>query len=365
MALVVEKKGGKNICIRSEATVFSSTSSDFITLIQTDKPAYKPGDKVRFRVIVLDHETKPYKYTKINVNIINGEGMVARPFTEARKSDFSLYENSYTLPDEPVLGEWKIQVSVDDSKLKSTKIFLVKDFAPPPFQLYIETLPRVSFDGYQPKLEVKVYAKYPFDTMVKGTAEIEAKVYLANNPTGVLAENLKTVQVDDEKVIEYDLKADFGIKLLTSNAIVEFNVNFVEDGTSRNATQAQKVWVIASGRHYIKLKRQETFKPGFSYKIEASVFTLNGELATSTFDEIRMFLQYNYKNKRTTAEELITEDAFLKDGKAVFVLKPAEDALNFTVRFEYQKAKVEQVVLPKKSKSENSELMQVIGESDR
>ena len=184
MALVVAKKGGKNICLRNEATIFTTTSGDFLTLLQTDKPAYKPGDKVRFRVLVLDHETKPYKYTSISVNIINGKGQVSTTFTETRKSDFSLYENTYTLPNEP--GEWKVEVSVDSSKRKTRKTFLVKDFTPPPFQVYVETLPRVSFEGYQPKLAMKVYAKYPFDTMVKGTADILAKVYLANNPTEVL-----------------------------------------------------------------------------------------------------------------------------------------------------------------------------------
>lgn len=38
-------------------------------LIQTDKAMYKPGDTVKFRVLVLDSDTKPAIVTNMNVFI--------------------------------------------------------------------------------------------------------------------------------------------------------------------------------------------------------------------------------------------------------------------------------------------------------
>lgn len=344
MALVIRKNKATNKknCLRKEIPIFTSKAKNFITLIQTDKPIYKPGDKVRFRTLILDHETIPYNYQTITVKIIDGNENVLRTFSESKQSKFSMFEESYNLPDEPSLGKWTLSVFVDDDKQGSNKTFLVKDFTPPPFKVFIETKPRVAFETYNPKIELEVYAKYPFDTMVQGTANISARTFFAHNPDVTLTTGNRQVLVESgSTIVQFNLKTDLNIKVLSSNLMVEFTVEFVEVGTGRSVTQTETVEVLASGQHYIKLDRPKSFKPGFSYKNQASVYNIDGAFETNKIDPVRIFVTYNLKNKKSSS---LVEDGFLKNGKVDFVLQPPSDAINLSVAVEFLKEKIEETI---------------------
>ncbi len=81
---------------------------EFSTLIQTDKAIYKPGDKIQYRILALDENTKPYAPKKITLSIVNSK---TRTVHDA-KLDFNkgIYSGTYKLPKEACLGLWNVVV---------------------------------------------------------------------------------------------------------------------------------------------------------------------------------------------------------------------------------------------------------------
>lgn len=64
--LIAEGQGG--LTFTNEISINLPTKNQSV-FIQTDKAMYKPGDKVKFRVLVLDSDTKPATVNNMNVFI--------------------------------------------------------------------------------------------------------------------------------------------------------------------------------------------------------------------------------------------------------------------------------------------------------
>lgn len=346
-----------------EAKIVTATSKNYFNLVQMDKPVYKPGEKFRFRVLTLNHQTKPYNYNNLKVNIIDASGSIVRTFSEGRKSGFGFYDNSFVISDEPVLGNWKIEVEVDGGKAKTTKTFAVKDIKPSPFQVYLETAPKVSFDGYNPSINLKVFAKYPFDKFVKGTARITAKAFNKEISSSPLTEYKTQIPVNGgSESAKIDLKKDLSMHYVSKSINVEIKVEFIEEKLGRIVEQSQMVEVLPKGRHFIKLSKPETFKPGFSYKINAEVFTLDGNYEKSSSLPLSMKYKFNYKDN-TLADGDVTHPQFLKDGKATFLINTTTEVQNFNLTFEFEKAKIEELIEAKKTNGD--EILQVTFEPEK
>lgn len=85
----------------------------FSTLIQTDKSIYKPGDKMQFRVLILDSNTRPYRGAEnIKIYISDGAQNRLKEFNDVKLTK-GVYQNELQLSDSPVLGNWLINVEVD------------------------------------------------------------------------------------------------------------------------------------------------------------------------------------------------------------------------------------------------------------
>lgn len=346
-----------------EAKIFTASSKNYFNLVQTDKPIYKPGEKMRFRILTLDHQTKPYLYQSIKVEIVDSNGLIVKTFSENRKSDFGFYKNYFTIPDESFLGNWRIDVQIDNKGVKSSKTFTIKDFKPPPFKLYVETDSRVSFDGFDPSINLKIYAKYPFDKFVKGTAKIYAKVFNKNSPDVALTEINRDVKIKGgTENIRFSLKDDLSIQFVTKSVNVNFKVQFIEENLSREAKHTQSVEVLPPGRYYIKLTKPENIRQGFNYKIDAAVLKLNGEIETTESIPIVMKLKYNYKNGTSAGD--ITHPQFLKGGRASFLLKPPMDIKNVSMLIEFDGTKFEET-LTISTNQEGEEALQVSFEPRR
>lgn len=65
-------EGLSGIVFRNESTI-NMLAKNASVLIQTDKAIYKPGDLIRFRVLVLDHNMKPLpSFGGISISITVG-----------------------------------------------------------------------------------------------------------------------------------------------------------------------------------------------------------------------------------------------------------------------------------------------------
>lgn len=78
--------------------------------VQTDKAVYKPGDTVRFRVLVLDPNTKPLpKVDTVKVHITDGKNNRIKQWNDAKLVK-GVFESELALSSAPVLGNWMIHI---------------------------------------------------------------------------------------------------------------------------------------------------------------------------------------------------------------------------------------------------------------
>lgn len=124
--------------------------------VQTDKSIYKPADKVQFRVLVLDSNTKPFGASDVKVHITDGGQNRIKQYADVRLVK-GVYQNELQLSDSPVMGNWMIHVKVNDGE-EVTKSFEVAEYVLPKYEVIVDSDPHVTFkDG---KIRATVRAKY-------------------------------------------------------------------------------------------------------------------------------------------------------------------------------------------------------------
>lgn len=102
-------------CVFEERVDLLYNPKTMSVFIQTDKPVYNPGDEVRFRVVVVDADTKPV------VNISDGLIQLA----DARGNAIMQWSNvtvvngifvsAHRLAASPILGDWSLVVRMNET----------------------------------------------------------------------------------------------------------------------------------------------------------------------------------------------------------------------------------------------------------
>lgn len=96
--------------------------------IQLDQQIYKPGDEIKFRIIVVNRDLKPYHMNNIDVAITDPYNHVVAKYEDLDDMGVGVLSNKLQLNSNSTQGEWKISAYVD--KLKDqivSKTFNVHD----------------------------------------------------------------------------------------------------------------------------------------------------------------------------------------------------------------------------------------------
>lgn len=335
---------------------------DSVVMIQTDKPVYRPGELVRYQVMAMDGTTKPIKLESIDVEVYDGdEKLVSSSKRDSKSiqwSKYGFYEAEIALAEEPNLGVFTIKVRVNEQRLETSSTFRVERYSLPPFKVFIETNPRVSIK--EREITFKVFAKYSFDKFVKGKAKVTARVFSESNPKVELSKYEKSEDIqggDTEMTIKF--REDLQIRVAALNLIVTLDVEFDEENTEITAIASNQVLVFPGGKHIITLRKQQNLRPGFPYKIDVFVTTSDGMPEASTSIPLTMSLKYTY-SRPPKRNEIITETAFLAQGKAKFVLQPSEEVTSAAVTFTYDQASTREDIDALPTRSESNEFMQLV-----
>lgn len=204
-------------------------SKPYSVFIQTDKPIYKPGDDVKFRVIAIDFNMKPYIVNSIKIEVRDSNGDVIRTFNEDKANIFSkgAYVGEFDIIDQPPLGIWDIRVTFSDDIYRSTiQYFEVKEHTEPRFEVHIETKSDVTTNSEI--LELTIYGLYSFGGFVNGTASITAKVFDSRFPGIAQKETVKALNVEFKKSIVFYIRKDLQIYYAIRPHFVELTTELEE-----------------------------------------------------------------------------------------------------------------------------------------
>ncbi|CAM5099815.1 unnamed protein product [Eretmochelys imbricata] len=134
--------------------------------IQTDKSLYKPGQEVKFRVVTVDPDLKPFK-TSLSIYIRDPRGNLIQQWL-SEKGDLGMVSRRFQLSTSPLLGDWSIQVQVNDQT--HYQRFTVMEYVLPKFEVTLTTslyypLKDKDFTGI-------VTAKYTYGKPVRGSVTV-------------------------------------------------------------------------------------------------------------------------------------------------------------------------------------------------
>ncbi|XP_049751394.1 CD109 antigen isoform X1 [Elephas maximus indicus] len=146
----------------SNTTLLSFETKRMSVFIQTDKPLYKPKEEVKFRVLTLFSDFKPYK-TSLSIVIKDPKSNLIQQWL-SEQNNLGVVSKTFQLSSHPILGDWSIQVQVNDQTYYQS--FQVSEYVLPKFEVTLQTPLYCSLNSKS--LNGTVVAKYTYGKPVKG-----------------------------------------------------------------------------------------------------------------------------------------------------------------------------------------------------
>ncbi|NWQ81429.1 OVOS protein, partial [Columbina picui] len=153
---------------------------DSTVFIQMDKPIYKPGQKVMFRVVALDSQFRPVQETartrnrainifvRLSPTLQDPEQNKIFQWLEVASKQ-GIVQLSFPLIPEPILGSYHITVERKSGE-KKYQYFTVEEYVLPKFEVTTRVPQRISF--FDEEIRVNVCASYTYGQPVQGNARI-------------------------------------------------------------------------------------------------------------------------------------------------------------------------------------------------
>ncbi|KFZ53704.1 Ovostatin, partial [Antrostomus carolinensis] len=139
-----------------------------IVFMQTDKPIYKPGQSVMFRVVALDFNFKPVQEMYPLIAIQDPQGNRIFQWQNVT-SEMNIIQIEFPLTEEPVLGNYKIIVAKKSGD-RTNHSFLVEEYVLPKFDVTV-TAPE-SLTILDSEFTVKVCGVYTYGQPVEGKVQL-------------------------------------------------------------------------------------------------------------------------------------------------------------------------------------------------
>ncbi|PWA28033.1 hypothetical protein CCH79_00012155 [Gambusia affinis] len=213
-----------------------------MTLIQTDKPIYLPGQTVHFRVVSMDTKFRPINqlYTIIELEDPN-KNRIGQWLNEASTKILQL---SYSLNSEAREGSYNIIVTVGG--LKNYHPFKVEKYVLPKFDVNLNVKEEICIT--QKEFETKVCSKYTFGQPVPGnvTVKVCRPLEQSRNPEEPQITppcETKTKQVDTTGCTTFEFKMSSFTKIrpdLAKNRL-DISATVEEEGTGVSHSQMMKI----------------------------------------------------------------------------------------------------------------------------
>uniref|UniRef100_A0A8C3W7Y9 Pregnancy zone protein-like n=1 Tax=Catagonus wagneri TaxID=51154 RepID=A0A8C3W7Y9_9CETA len=156
------------------------TKAESLVFVQTDKPIYKPGQRVKFRIVSVDVSFRPLNETFPVVYIENPKRN--RIFQWHRVTlQGGLNQLSFPLSEEPTLGTYNVKLQTESGR-KIERSFEVDEYVLPKFEVQVKMPKIIGF--LDDEFVVSVCGLYTYGKPVRGLVTINAcRKYLRYSST--------------------------------------------------------------------------------------------------------------------------------------------------------------------------------------
>ncbi|XP_045204827.2 CD109 antigen-like [Mercenaria mercenaria] len=267
--------------------------TDYI-FIQTDKAVYKTGQKVRYRVFVVDKDMKP-KDPVMNIDIMDPRNNKIKEHVNV--SGLYGFSGELQLSEQPVLGYWRIRVKLRDTENSETMGFEVLEYVLPKYEVSVKLPPFGTVNN--PELKGTVTAKYTYGKPVKGHVTLRVtkstSYWWFFEPRAIQTEFEIDGEADFSIATDTLLKFDPSLKYDT--LVVEANVTEEETGEVRLAESRVTFHERPLMLQFLNYG-DDIFKPGFKYKTYVKVTQPDGRPLVTSGDRVRISVTY-FTDKQT------------------------------------------------------------------
>ena len=153
-----------------ERRITVKTGLTRVTFVETDKPVYKPGDRVRIRLLTVDALLKPVLGPIHLIWIENPAGVRMEQWTNVSR-ELGFASVSLTLSEEPVMGVWNVKAVDVVGGRKTAKAFAVKKYIPPKYEVSV-TAPDFLVPNDE-RIKGRVCARYTYGKRVRGAVDLK------------------------------------------------------------------------------------------------------------------------------------------------------------------------------------------------
>lgn len=301
-------------------------------LIQTDKPVYKPGELLRFRVVVIDADTRPVKNNQtIDVALDDSEETSIRKWPFAQLYN-GVFESAVQLASSPVLGNWTITVKASDDVI-TTKQIELKEFALPKF--FVRAAPSKVLLAEDKKISILVETAYTFGEPVDGTVQVD----LFTDDTTLHPQFSSTTRITGQTIVEFNLGNDVDFSEDESRTDVTAKITVTETFSNRTMNITQAIPVYLKPYVITTVPYSAAFRPGVAYPVQVVVKDHFGKPPSEGKPRT---LQVRAEFDLLEGSDIQEMEAELNElGEASVVLHPLSNALELAVTAAYDSIEYE------------------------
>ncbi|XP_035111492.2 ovostatin isoform X1 [Callithrix jacchus] len=241
-------------------------SRENLVFIQTDKPFYKPGQKLMFQVVSLDDHLKPVDEMYPVITLKDPEGNRIQQWMN-EESVGGILQLSFQLISEPILGWYQITVEMLNEK-KTYHLFSVEEYVLPKFQMTVEAPESILV--VDSEFKVNVCALYTYGEPVDGKVQLsvcrESTAYHScAHLLSSLCKNFTTQLGKDGCVSKFINTDAFELNREGYWNFLEVHALVTEDGTGVQLTGSKSIY-IDSSMVKISFKNMDmSYKQGLPY----------------------------------------------------------------------------------------------------
>lgn len=157
-------------------SVPSSDAKHSFGVVQTDKPVYKPEDKVLIRALLINENFRAVSEPEVKLQIRNPHKVIVEeikfPVAHNDSGNEPLYmDHVFEFPPEPMLGIWSVHMTGNDPVANDTTLFELKEYVLPTYEV-IFNAPKYITPTTQ-TISGHIIARYHYGKPVHGKAQFK------------------------------------------------------------------------------------------------------------------------------------------------------------------------------------------------
>ncbi|XP_036400858.1 alpha-2-macroglobulin-like isoform X2 [Megalops cyprinoides] len=267
-----------------------------ISVIQTDKPIYKPGQTVKFRIVSMDSNFLPANEVFQTVELLDPVfNRIAQWLNQSTAS--GILDLSHPTTPETSQGAYHIAARNREGA-RVTQSFEIKEYVLPNFEVKIHIPDVISFADRE--VQYKICGRYTYGKPVQGTVTVQLNqrniVYFFFRSSGLIRYFQEMIKTDETGCATHTIKLEqFGLGYSYS---LEVESEMVEHGTGVIVKAERKVLVKTDKLLFEFQDAPINFKRGIEY--EGKVIVKNVPSFPVSNKTISLSAAYGYTGKTET-----------------------------------------------------------------